>query len=320
VLAYVLRRAAWAVMLCLILSLFTFTIFYVVPRGQTTQQTRGRLADIQRTQQFSGPVVVQYGQWVSQVARGSLGRSYVTRRPVRDIIRNALPVTLALTIGGAVVWLLIALPLGILSAVRPRSLLDRTATIVMLVGISVHPLWLGLILSYSLGFQLHLLPSSGYCDLFSPVGSCGGPTQWFSHMLLPWFTFALVFAALYVRMIRATVTETLQEDYVRFARAKGMSEWGVLHRHALPNALIPLIPMVAMDISRFALPTALFVETAFGLPGLGQALRNALLRNDLPVIVGVVVVTALVIALVNFVGEVIQAMIDPRVKLQPQPA
>jgi peptide/nickel transport system permease protein len=139
-------------------------------------------------------------------------------------------------------------------------------------------------------------------------------------MLLPWFTFSLVFAALYVRMIRATVTETLQEDYVRFARAKGMSEWAVLRRHALPNAFIPVIPMVAMDISRFALPTALFVGTAFGLPGLGQTLRNALIRNDLPVIVGVVVVTALMIAIVNFVGELIQAAIDPRVKLQPAPA
>jgi peptide/nickel transport system permease protein len=247
-------------------------------------------------------------------------RSYVSRRPVRDIIRDALPVTLALTVGGAVFWLLIALPLGVLSAIRPRSLLDRTATVLVLVGISTHPLWLGLILSYSLGYQLHLLPSAGYCDLFSPVGSCGGPTQWFAHMLLPWFTFSLVFAALYVRMIRATVTETLQEDYVRFARAKGMSEWAVLRRHAQPNAFIPVIPMVAMDISRFALPTALFVETAFGLPGLGQTLRNALIRNDLPVIVGVVVVTALVIAIVNFVGELIQAAIDPRVKLQPAPA
>jgi peptide/nickel transport system permease protein len=320
VLAFALRRAAWALLLCLILSLFTFVIFYVVPRGQQTQQTRGRLADIQRTQQFSGPVFVQYARWVSAVAHGSLGRSYVSRRPVRDIIRDALPVTLALTVGGAVFWLLIALPLGVLSAIRPRSLLDRTATVLVLVGISTHPLWLGLILSYSLGYQLHLLPSAGYCDLFSPVGSCGGPTQWFAHMLLPWFTFSLVFAALYVRMIRATVTETLQEDYVRFARAKGMSEWAVLRRHAQPNAFIPVIPMVAMDISRFALPTALFVETAFGLPGLGQTLRNALIRNDLPVIVGVVVVTALVIAIVNFVGELIQAAIDPRVKLQPAPA
>jgi peptide/nickel transport system permease protein len=139
-------------------------------------------------------------------------------------------------------------------------------------------------------------------------------------MLMPWFTFALVFAALYVRMIRATVTESLQEDYVRFARAKGMSEWTVLRRHALPNAFIPVIPMIAMDISRFALPTALFVETAFGLPGLGRVLRDALIRNDLPVIVGVVVVSVIVIVIVNFLGELLQAVVDPRVKLRAEPA
>ena len=296
--------------LCLICSLFTFVIFYVVPRQGNTQLTRGRL-DTTRTQQFSGPVVVQYWQWVSGVAHGSLGHSYVSRRPVAKIVRDALPVTLALTIGGAILWLLIALPLGVLSALRPRSFLDRTATVVVLIGISIHPLWLGLFLSYLFGYRLHALPFTGYCDMFSPVGSCGGPAQWFTHMLMPWITFALVFAAIYVRMIRATVTETLEEDYVRFARAKGMSEWAVLRRHCLPNAFIPVVPMVAMDISRFALPTALFVETAFGLPGLGRVLRDALLRNDLPVIVGVVVVSVLVIVIVNFLGEIVQAFIDP---------
>jgi peptide/nickel transport system permease protein len=319
VIGFVVRRAAWAVLLCLIMSLITFLIFYVVPRRANTQNTRGRL-DIVRTQQFSGPIFVQYGQWVKGVVHGSLGHSYVNGRPVKEIVADALPVTLALTIGGAVVWLLIAIPLGVFAAVRPRSALDRTATAVVLIGMSTHPLWVGLILSYLLGFQLHVLPVSGYCDMVHPVGSCGGPVQWFTHMLLPWFTFALVFAALYVRMIRATVAEVMQEDYVRLARAKGMSEWSVLRRHALPNAFIVVVPMVAMDIARFALPTALFVETAFSLPGLGRVLREALLRNDLPVIVGVVVVSVLVIAIVNFAGEVVHASLDPRVKMKPAPA
>lgn len=302
-------------MLCLICSLFTFVVFYVVPRGENTQRTRGRL-DTTREQQFTGPVYSQYAQWLNGVVHGSLGRSYASHRPVATIVKQALPVTLALTIGGAILWLLIALPLGVLSALRPRSLLDRTATVIVLVGISIHPLWLGLILAYFFGYQLHLLPFTGYCDMFSPVGSCGGPAQWFTHMLMPWITFALVFAAIYVRMIRATVTETLEEDYVRFARAKGMSEWALLRRHCLPNAFIPVVPMVAMDISRFALPTALFVETAFGLPGLGRVLRDALIRNDLPVIIGVVVVSVLVIVVVNFLGEIVQVLIDPRVKVQ----
>jgi peptide/nickel transport system permease protein len=172
-----------------------------------------------------------------------------------------------------------------------------------------------LILSFGLGYHLHLLPLTGYCDMFHSETACGGPVQWFTHLLLPWVTFALVFAALYVRMIRASVTETIQEDYVLLARAKGMSEWATLRRHVLPNAMLSVVPMVAMDISRFALPTALFVETSFGLPGLGHVLRDALIRNDLPVIVGVVVVSVVVITLVNFA----EAVIDPRVKPRSEP-
>jgi peptide/nickel transport system permease protein len=318
-LAYTVRRLGWTVLLCLVLSLITFVIFYVVPRQGQVQRLRGTFTDVQRAQQFSGPVVVQYAHWVGGVAQGSLGRSYVTRRPVSEILLAATPVTLSLTIGGAVVWLLIAFPLGVLSAVRPRSLIDRGSTVLILIGLSVHPVWLGLVLSYGLGYQLQLLPSTGYCDMFHSETACGGPVQWFTHLLLPWFTFALVFAALYVRMIRASVAETFQEDYVRLARAKGMSEWGTLRRHVLPNALLSVVPMVAMDVSRFALPTALFVETSFGLPGLGLVLRNALIRNDLPVIVGVVVVSVVVITLVNFAGELVQALIDPRVKPRSAP-
>ncbi len=314
---YTFGRLGWAVTLCLIISLFTFVLFYVVPREQQVQRLRGRF-DVQRAQQFSGPVIVQYGRWVTGVARGSMGRSYVSRRPVSEILLDATPVTLSLTMGGAVIWLLIAVPFGVLSAVWPRSMIDRLASVLVLVGMSTHPLWLGLVLSYLMGYQLHVLPVTGYCDMFHPVGSCGGPAQWFTHMLMPWFTFALVFAALYVRMIRASVAETLQEDHVRLARAKGMSEWGALRKHVLPNAFLSVVPMVAMDISRFALPTALFVETAFGLPGLGRILRDALIRNDLPVIVGVVVVSAAVIAVVNFAGEIVHAVIDPRLKLRAE--
>jgi peptide/nickel transport system permease protein len=303
-------------MLCLVLSLLTFTIFYIVPRQHRIQRLRGTFVDVQRAQQFNGPVVIQYAHWVSGVARGSMGHSYVSRRPVSAILIDATPVTLSLAIGGAVIWMLIAVPLGILSALWPRSSVDRTATVLVLIGISTHPLWLGLVLSYVFGYQLHALPIAGYCDMFNSASTCGGPVQWFTHLLMPWFTFALVFAALYVRMIRASVAEALQEDYVRLARAKGMTEWGAVRSHVLPNAFLSVVPMVAMDISRFALPTALFVETAFGLPGLGRVLRDALIRNDLPVIVGVVVITAVVIALCNFVGEVVQVMVDPRLKLR----
>jgi peptide/nickel transport system permease protein len=321
VLAFVVRRLLWAGALCLTLSLVTFLIFYVIPTTQV--QTRGgsaggSVADLRQLSHLNGPIVQQYGQWLWHVGRGSLGRSFFSRRDVNSIIGASAPVTISLMIGGAVMWMLIAVPLGVLSAMRPRSLLDRSATTLVLFGISVHPLWLGLILSWLFGFKLHVLPAQGYCDLVSPSTECGGPLAWFTHMLMPWFVFALVFAAIYVRMIRASVTESLHEDYVRSAYAKGQSEWGAVRGHVLPNALLPVVAMLAMDIGRFALPTALFVETAFGLPGLGKVLYDSLIRNDLPVLVGVVIFTSGMIVILNLVADLLYAVLDPRVQLQAE--
>ncbi|MDQ2984602.1 MAG: ABC transporter permease [Actinomycetota bacterium] len=164
-------------------------------------------------------------------------------------------------------WLLIAVPLGILSAVRPRSLLDRAATIFVLFGVSLHPVWIGLAFGYLFGYRLHWFPIQGYCEMRSPSAgaSCGGLVQWAYHLVLPWLTFAFLFAALYVRMIRANVTEALSEDYVRTARAKGASELRVLRTHALRNAFLPVVSMLGMDLGA-ALGGALFVEQVYGLP------------------------------------------------------
>ena len=318
-LAYVVKRLVWAVVLCLVLSLVTFIIFYVIPTNRV-QVRGGGFTDLQRATQVSGPIVQQYAQFVWHIAQGSLGNSFFSRRSVNDIILDATPITLSLTLGGALIWMLIAVPLGVFSAMRPRSLIDRSATTLVLVGFSAHPLWLGLILSWLFGFKLSILPRSGYCDLINPSGGCGGPVQWFMHLLLPWFTFALFFAALYVRMIRATVAEALHEDYVRSARAKGLSEWRAVRTHVLPNALLPVVAMLAMDIGRFALPTALFVETAFGLPGLGKVLYESLVRNDLPVLVAVVIFTAFGVAVLNLVTDLLSGLFDPRVKASGRPA
>jgi peptide/nickel transport system permease protein len=317
VLAFAVRRLLWAVALCLTLSLVTFVIFYVMPTEQV-QARGGGFTDLGRASQLNGPIVQQYGQWLWHIANGSMGDSFFSRRDVNSIIGAAAPVTISLMIGGAIMWMLIAVPLGVLSALRPRSLLDRTATTFVLLGISVHPLWLGLILSWLFGFKLHVLPGQGYCDLINPATNCGGPVPWFTHMLMPWFVFALVFAALYVRMIRASVMESLHEDYVRSAHAKGLSEWGAVRGHVLPNALLPVIAMLAMDIGRFALPTALFVETAFGLPGLGKVLYDSLVRNDLPVLVGIVVFTAVTVVVLNLIADLLYAVLDPRVQLRAE--
>jgi peptide/nickel transport system permease protein len=318
-LLYLARRLAWAIVLCLALTLVTFILFYVIPQNSVRLRGSG-VTDIEKWSKLHGSVVTQYGQWLWRLAHGSLDRSFYSRQPVTTILTNGAPVTLSLTIGAAFVWMLIALPLGVVSAMRPRSLIDRAGMTLVLVGLSVHPIWLGLMLSYVFGYRLDLAPKGGYCDLIAPATSCGGPVQWAFHLLLPWITFALVFAALYTRMIRASVTETLQEDFVKQARAKGLSEGQALRSHVLPNALVPVIAMLAMDIGRLALPTALFVETAFGLPGIGRTFYQAILRNDLPVLVGIIVVSSVAVVVLNLVADLLFAVLDPRVRVRPAPA
>jgi peptide/nickel transport system permease protein len=313
-LAYSLRRLVWAVVLCIALSVITFILFYVVPQNSFRLRGVG-VTDLGHWTQLHGSVAQQYVQWVSQVVHGSLGRSFYTRREVADTIATAVPVTLSLTIGGAILWLLIALPLGVYSAMRPRSAVDRSASVLVFVGLSVHPIWLAFVLSYTFGFKAGVLPEGGYCDLINPSTDCGGAVAWASHLVLPWITVAMVFSALYTRMIRASVTELLHEDYVRQARANGLTEWQAVRSHVLPNALGPIVAMLALDIGRLILPTALFVEPVFGLPGLGRVFYQSVLRSDLPMIVGIIVVMAVAAVVANLVADLANALLDPRVTL-----
>jgi peptide/nickel transport system permease protein len=223
-------------------------------------------------------------------------------------------VTASLVLGGAILWMLIALPVGILSALRPRSLLDRLAMVFVLVGISAHPVWLGLIFAYFLGFKTGFFPITGYADFFNPSGEEGGPVQWAYHLFLPWVTFAILFAALYVRMIRANVMETLNEDYVRTARAKGAPEWLVMRSHVLRNALLPVVTMLGMDVG-LAMGGAIFTESVYGLPGLGKYVYDSIERVDLPVIQGIVVFATTCIIVANLVVDLLYAWIDPRIRL-----
>jgi peptide/nickel transport system permease protein len=258
---------------------------------------------------------VQYGKFMKRlVIDQDLGRSFTNRQSVNHVIAQAAPVTASLVFGGAIFWMLIALPVGILSALRPRSLLDRFGMVFVLIGISAHPVWIGLIFSYFLGFKAGLFPITGYADFFNPSTEQGGPVQWAYHMFLPWTTFAILFAALYVRMIRANVMETLNEDYVRTARAKGAPESVVLRSHVLRNALLPVVTMLGMDIG-LAMGGAIFTETVYGLPGLGKYVFDSIERVDLPVIQGIVVFATICIIIANLVVDLLYAWIDPRIRL-----
>ena len=244
----------------------------------------------------------------------SLGRAFATRREVNQIVLDAAPVTASLVFGGALLWMLVALPLGILSAVRPRSLLDRTAMVFVLVGISAHPVWIGLLFSFFFGFKLAWFPIFGYCDFFNPSTGCGGPVQWAYHLVLPWATFAILFAALYVRMIRANVIETMNEDYVRTARAKGAPESLVMRSHILRNAMLPIVTLLGLDVG-LALGGAVFTEYVYALPGLGKTVIQALETFDLPTIMGIVVFSTICIIVLNLIVDLLYAWIDPRIRL-----
>ena len=317
---YLIRRLLWAMMLFLAVTVVTYVIFFIIPANPAALVAgkSATLEDIQRAEHFLGtdrPVYIQYAKFIDRlVLHQSLGTSFATRQDVNDIVGRAAPVTASLVLGGAVFWMLLALPVGIMSALRPRSLLDRAAMVFVLIGISAHPVWLGLIFAYTFSFKLGLTPISGYCDMINPSTGCGGPVQWAYHMILPWATFMVLFAAQYVRMIRANVMETLNEDYVRTARAKGAPESRVLRSHVLRNALLVVVTMLGMDIG-LALGGAIFTESVYGLPGLGQVALESIYAYDLPITQGVVVFGTLSIIVFNLFVDLFYAMIDPRIRL-----
>jgi peptide/nickel transport system permease protein len=318
VITFLLRRLAWAVVLLLAITSVTYVIFFVIPT-EDSRPSIGRAGsdvDLRTVVEIHGPIYQEYGQYLWRIAtQGSLGTSYTARgREVNDMLIEAAPVTASLVVGGLLFALLLAVPVGLLSALRPRSLLDRFGTVFVLVGISAHPIWIGLLLAYVFGYRLEWFPTGGYCEVFSPSTFCGGTAQWAYHLVLPWIAFGLMFAALYMRMVRASVLESLQEEYVRTARAKGAPEWLVMRSHVLRNALLPLVTMIGMDLG-IALGGALFVETAFGLPGLGGLAATSLRTRDLPVLLGIVTYTTVAIVVVNLVIDLLYGLIDPRVRL-----
>jgi peptide/nickel transport system permease protein len=331
VLRYLVRRILWAFVLFIAVTVVSYIIFFLVP-AEPARLVAGPQAppeQVERARKFlhlDEPVWQQYLRFLGSLSpvgfegakpelkTPSLGRSFATRQEVNHIVKAAAPVTISLVIGGAILWMLIALPIGILSALRPRSLLDRGAMVFVLVGISAHPVWIGLLLSYFIGYRLGLTPLGGYCDLVNPSTECGGPVEWAHAMILPWITFAILFAALYVRMIRANVLEAMNEDYVRTARAKGASEAIVMRSHVLRNAMLPVVTMLGMDIG-LAMGGAIFTESVFGLPGIGRTAVQALEGFDLPTVQGIVVFATVAIIVFNLAVDLLYAVIDPRIRL-----
>jgi peptide/nickel transport system permease protein len=331
VLAFIVRRLGWAVLLIAVITLITFLVFVILPPERRSGGRRQALDTPNLQTQFdlrNRSLPEQYVLYLDRLfIHGDFGRSIRQPLEVRDVIFGALPVTLSLVAGGTVLWLLLAFPIGMLSALRPRSLLDKGLMILVLIGVSAHPVWLGLAFSYTFGVRMDVFPVAGYCRFNydeSTPDLCGGPDDWAAHLVLPWITFALLFAALYARMIRANMLETMDQEYVRTARAKGAGGWRVMRRHVLPNTLLPVVTMLGMDVA-LAFSGAIFIETVFQLPGMGRELYRALGSYDLPVIMGIVLVVSVAVTIANLIVDIVYCLLDPRVRLdtrerKPMPA
>jgi peptide/nickel transport system permease protein len=306
---YVAGRLASSVVLFFAVTLFVFIAFFALPKD-----TGRRALSTPNQYKLHGSMMGEYGHYLWRLVRhADMGSSYGTREEVTKRLFRAAPVTLSLVAGGLVVWFLLAIPLGLIAAMRPRSLVDRFATVLILVGLCAHPVWLGLVLSYVFGHTLHVLPAQGYCSIVGLSTGCDGLSHWTSHLLLPWITFGLVNAALFSAMVRALVIEEMSEEYVRTAVAKGAAAGRVMHRHVLRNVALPLVTMIGIQAGT-SLAGVIFIETAFDLPGLGAMLRRAAQQRDLPLTAGSVIFLAGAILVINLVVDLSYAWLDPRTR------
>jgi peptide/nickel transport system permease protein len=344
VIRFIATRLVTATALLLVLTLVTFAVYAsisVEPAGflvDLQHATPSQISAAHHAMGLDHSLAYRYGSYVWHLLHGDLGTAWSTLNigydgqihgaPVGHLVWQAAGVTGSILFGGAILLTLIAVPLALISARLPRSIVDRAVVAISLVGISTHPLVIGLVLRLLFGERWHIAPPTGYCNLTGaqslpdfrlangsiPKG-CGGLHEWATHLILPWITFALFFVALYMRMLRARLLETLTTHYIRTARAKGASDFRVLGRHALPNVVAPMIVMLAMDAGT-AIGISIYIESVYFLPGVGHLVLSALSGErgyDLPLILGVMFISASAIIALNAAADVVARLIDPRI-------
>jgi len=310
---FIVRRLVGMVAVLFAISVIVFLIFNVIPSSDPAQRLAGKeasptlVASINEEWGFDDPLPQQYLTTMGKIFSGDL-ISYEGRENVNERIVEGIPATFSLCIGAAVIWMFFGILFGYLSAVRAGGLLDRALTIVAVVGISMPVFWLAAISLNYLTYQLELFPSSGY------IGLTEDPIEWLNHLVLPWVTLAIVYVGLYSRVLRSNMLDAMGEDYVRTARAKGLSERRVMTRHVLRNSLAPIITLFGLDFGAL-LGGAILVEAVFGLEGIGAYTYESLINFDLPPVMAVVLFGAFFVVLFNTLVDVAYAYLDPRVKL-----
>jgi peptide/nickel transport system permease protein len=313
--AYVIRRLLWSALVLLIVSAVTFTIFFAVP-GKPAQLIAGKYATaetvklIEKRLGLDQPKPVQFAHFIGRAVRGDWGYSYVSQQPVLGTILVAFPKTLSLSIGAVLVWLLLGIPLGILGALKPRSIWDRLATVFALIGISAPVYWLGLIMLNVFADRLGWFPLGDYVEI-----KTGGVLAWAHHLVLPCVTLALLYAGWYARMTRSQMLDIMRLDFVRTAFAKGLPTSRVVTHHVLRNALLPIVTMLGIDIA-YLMGGAVLTETVFGIPGIGGLAWRAIRQRDLPMVMGTVLFAAVFITLASLVVDLLYRALDPRIRTE----
>ena len=318
-LIYIARRLAWTVLVILVVLFVTFLVFFKLPNGDPALRFAGKsptpenLALIRHRLHLDEPFYKEFGYFVWHFVRGDengwpgLGYSYSGFVPVKDQITQRAPRTLWLILGAATIWLVCGVGIGVLSAVKRRSIIDRVAMGFALFGISAPVFWLGLMALWIFWRKLHWTAGTGYVPISDGIGA------WFSHLILPWSVLALLYMAIYARMTRNNLLETLGEDYIRTARAKGLSERQVIFKHGLRASLTPIVTLFGLDVA-LLVGGAIITESVFNLQGLGWLAINGAINQELPTVLGVVLLTATAVAIMNLVVDIVYAFLDPRVR------
>jgi peptide/nickel transport system permease protein len=310
---FAVRRLVAMIAVLFAISIVTFAIFEAIPSDPAVRLA-GRHATPQQVHQiaekygFDKPLYVQYLRTMKNIFTGQ-AYSYTQGFSVTDEIKAGLPATLSLALGAGILWLLASIVVGTLAAVKAGRYTDRLLTVVSMAGVSFPPFFLGAVLIYFLGYQAHIFPLGGYVKLTS------NPAQWLTHMILPWFTLSVLFVGFYSRVLRSTILDTVSEDYVRTAHAKGLSDRQVLMRHTLRNSLIPIISLWGLDLAQVIGGGAILTESVYNLHGVGQLAAQSIAGLDIIVILVIVMFTAFVVVILQAVIDIVYAYLDPRIRL-----
>jgi peptide/nickel transport system permease protein len=311
---FVIRRLASAVVVLFAISVLTFLIFQAIPNGKPEDRLAGRTstpetrAAVRKSWGFDKPIYAQYVITMRKVFTGDV-ISYTQQVNVEDEIRRDLPATLSLAIGAGIIWLLLGIAFGLFSAMRAGRFTDRVLTVLSLIGVSTPVFLIGAVFLYVFAFKLRIFPNTGYVPLTKD------PLDWLDHMILPWIALSVLFIGFYSRVLRSSILDTMNEDYVRTARAKGLSERRVLVRHVLRNSMIPIVSLWGLDFAAVIGGAAILTESVFNLQGVGQYAAQSVQALDVPPVLVITMFGAFVVVILSAAVDVLYALLDPRIRL-----